>query len=198
MWEKNVIAIGLSSVFTEPLQATSIHITIVQLTLLTREILKKKKEFTIEEKGKYNSFMNRMCDDYVTFLQMHYLTKRNDTDFWKFCNHEMIKTERTKEIIKMCEEGCPIPQDFNMYFGYVGWGIYSYTLAGTGQISKSNSEQILSHFNEFDCESQIEKLSLNFKEVTKKYLSNTDLIRLLQNKGLNKNWGGPKNITVRI
>ena len=198
MWEKNVIGIGLSSVFIEPLQATSIHITIVQLMLLTNEVLKKKKEFTLEEKGKYNSFMNRLCDDYVTFLQIHYLTKRNDSDFWKFCNHEMVKTERTKEIIKMCEEGCPIPQDFNMYFGYIGWGLYSYTLGGIGQISKFNSEQILSHFTEFNCEEEIKKLQLNFKDVTQKYLSNTELIKLLQNKGLNKNWGSVKNITVRI
>lgn len=86
VWYNNIAALGLSSHFLEPLQATSIHITIISLANLIFHYLKGEILY-FEDMDKYNGMVNNMIDDYADLLQMHYLAGRQDTPFWKYiCN----------------------------------------------------------------------------------------------------------------
>lgn len=77
VWIKNCVSIGLSGGFLEPLEATSIMTTIIQLEAFYDAILKK---MTIE---KYNKFVNCINTQNMIFIYYHYLTNRTDTTFWK-------------------------------------------------------------------------------------------------------------------
>jgi len=80
IWYNNIVALGLSSHFLEPLQATSIHIMIVSAANLIFHYLKGEVPY-YEDREKYNKMCRFMIDDYTDLLQMHYLTGRQDTPF---------------------------------------------------------------------------------------------------------------------
>jgi glycine/D-amino acid oxidase-like deaminating enzyme len=78
-WINNCLALGLCSSFLEPLEATSIHGTIVQLMVYTNFCFDR----TPENRHTYNQFAGRQVDDFRDFINLHYVTKRRDTPFWQ-------------------------------------------------------------------------------------------------------------------
>lgn len=77
VWIENCVAIGLSGGFLEPLEATSIMTTTLQLEVLYEVIIEK---ITVE---KYNKFVHSINTQNMIFIYYHYLTNRKDTNFWK-------------------------------------------------------------------------------------------------------------------
>lgn len=75
-WYKNVVGIGVSAGFVEPLEATSIGSTIQQAFCLNQFLPSlDKKSF-----NKHNEYL---FENLMEFVHAHYLTKRQDTPFWK-------------------------------------------------------------------------------------------------------------------
>jgi len=101
-WNKNTLAIGLSSGFLEPLEATSIWITVISLHLLIDHIsgLVNNDEAAIKE---YNTEFKNKVESILALVRLHYHTKRQDTAFWKdFFNKNKTPTllEEILEIYK--------------------------------------------------------------------------------------------------
>lgn len=91
-WVNNCICIGLSSGFIEPLEATSIWVTLLSLDFLVKESLPSLLDSSIEDyKTLYNDYVRDFNDEVKAFIQLHYLTDREDSKFW--CEY------RTKNII---------------------------------------------------------------------------------------------------
>jgi tryptophan halogenase len=82
-WIGNCLAVGLSSSFLEPLESTSIHGTIVQMMLFGSRFLKHPSRMTEADRADYNARVGRQVDDFRTFVNMHYMTERDDTPFWR-------------------------------------------------------------------------------------------------------------------
>jgi 2-polyprenyl-6-methoxyphenol hydroxylase-like FAD-dependent oxidoreductase len=81
-WNKNVVAIGLSSHFFEPIEATAIGVGIQQAMLLSKYI-----GFDGEEvKDTYNDQITEMINQVATYIELHYKNVPDDTPFW-----EMVK-----------------------------------------------------------------------------------------------------------
>lgn len=91
-WINNCIALGLSSSFLEPLEATSIHGSVVQMLVFTNFHLKQ----TAEDRSAYNAFAARQVDEFRDFINLHYVSARRDTPFWNHvadcCIGEPTKT----------------------------------------------------------------------------------------------------------
>lgn len=81
-WVKNCISLGLSSGFIEPLEATSIWVTITSLRNMNNFIkgITHRDENSIKL---YNYNINNLNYEVLNFVYFHYLTRRQDTDFWK-------------------------------------------------------------------------------------------------------------------
>jgi tryptophan halogenase len=79
---KNCVAIGLSSSFVEPLEATSIFVSILMLRNWSgnKNYILEKNANAIRE---YNDSVKRTNLDVLNFIYFHYKSKRNDSDFWK-------------------------------------------------------------------------------------------------------------------
>lgn len=89
VWNKNCVAVGLSSGFLEPLESTSISlIQSVIDKLLTFFPHSGLNQFDIDE---VNRLHNTEVEHVRDFLILHYkLTKRDDSEFWRYCQSMKI------------------------------------------------------------------------------------------------------------
>lgn len=76
-WIGNSISIGLSYGFLEPLEATSLMSTIIQLKRLI------DNNFDISYKDTFNKICRETNEQNMMFVRYHYLNERMDTPFWK-------------------------------------------------------------------------------------------------------------------
>ena len=137
-WVKNCLAIGLSSAFLEPLEATSIHSTIVQAHNFVFDYLKNTAEDTLNDGSRniYNHRTRKLYDDVKDFLVMHYMGGRKDSEFWKMIDTGVTKTDFVSDLIEMAKSKVPAIHDFPQYSGSAGWPLYSYVMAGLHLINK--------------------------------------------------------------
>ena len=178
-WVKNVIAIGLAQGFVEPLEATSIHTTVVQLDFLLTNTLNfslTKENVMFEANIKrYNTFTNTLVDDVRDLIQLHYMTKREDTEFWKNYKYEVPKTEALKDILQICKHRSPSMLDFGLYHGNAGWGVWCWTLIGLGHLPKEIAKLTLDGYKHSE-----EQLDTIYKVIKKRNFLNK--IKLMDNK----------------
>ena len=188
-WVKNVTSIGLSAGFVEPLEATSIHSTIIQLDLLfTNGLNFVNKESVIYDANinTYNSFIRNLFEDAKDLIQMHYITEREDTAFWKYCKYEMKRTDNVKDILNICKHRSPSMLDFNFYHGSGNWGVWCWSLIGLGHLTKEVAKNTLKAYNNTD--EQILNTfngikNRNFKNSIR-CMSSKDFMKTLLNKKL--------------
>lgn len=93
-WKNNVIAVGISSGFLEPLEANGLAQIVYTLEQVERFWnLNNNNNF---QKESFNSNINNANEEIIDFLLMHYKSGRNDTPFWK--KHIDDKTTYTKSL----------------------------------------------------------------------------------------------------
>jgi tryptophan halogenase len=140
-WINNCITIGLSSAFLEPLEATSIHSTIVQGRTLIFEYIKSTIDNTVNAGSQniYNQRTRKMFDDVKDFLVIHYMGGRSDTEFWKYINTGVTKTPYVEDLLEMAKHRLPTSHDFPRYAGSAGWALYSYVMAGINRLNNANA-----------------------------------------------------------
>ena len=80
-WIKNCIAVGLSSGFIEPLEATSIWTTTMNV-LDVVVWLDRLEQGNQDDRDFFNETFVQRNQEVVDFLAFHYMGKRNDSEFW--------------------------------------------------------------------------------------------------------------------
>jgi flavin-dependent dehydrogenase len=106
-WIKNCVAIGLSSLFVEPLEATSIGSTIQQSFLLMHRI----SNYDNKSIDLYNKSFNDIAENIRDFIVLHYMTDRKDTKFWKDVSDLQIP-DSLEEKLEVWKNRIPIKEDF--------------------------------------------------------------------------------------
>jgi tryptophan halogenase len=82
LWVKNVVAIGLSAGFIEPLESNGLFTVHEFLMILLRNIQRDK--FSQFDRDSYNYQAKHLFRNFAEFVALHYaLSHRNDTEYWK-------------------------------------------------------------------------------------------------------------------
>jgi tryptophan 7-halogenase len=83
-WNANVVSIGLSSGFIEPLESTSIHLVQVGIAHLLTYF--PAQGFQAADRDQYNRVMAQEYEWVRDFIILHYkATERSDSAFWNDC-----------------------------------------------------------------------------------------------------------------
>ena len=103
-WNKNCVAVGLSSGFIEPLESTSIH-------LIQRSVTRLMQMFPYAgireaEINEFNTQMDFEIQNIRDFIVLHYhVTNREDTRFWRHCRNMKIPESLQHRIDLFKETG---------------------------------------------------------------------------------------------
>jgi tryptophan halogenase len=91
-WIKNCIAVGLSSGFIEPLEATSIWVSTMNI-LDSVVWLDRLENNDQHDRDFFNEKFVKRNQEIVNFLCFHYMGKRNDSEFWNKWKNKKLPEE---------------------------------------------------------------------------------------------------------
>jgi tryptophan halogenase len=133
-WKGNVVAIGLSSGFLEPIESTSIH-------LIQRSVIRLMQSFPSDgiqqaDIDEYNAQCNREIDHIRDFIILHYhVNNRTDSQFWIDAREMSIPDSlRTASSCSRKPAACSVP---NELFAENSW---IQVMLGQGIMPKSHHQ----------------------------------------------------------
>lgn len=82
-WKNNVVAVGLSFAFVEPLESTGL-LSVQELLLTLCETLYKEQISNIHIQN-FNYFADHLMENFKSFVTFHYIpSSRRDTEYWRY------------------------------------------------------------------------------------------------------------------
>jgi len=118
-WNRNVVALGLSAGFIEPLESTSIHL--IQLGIAKLLALFPDRRLSPIERDEYNRSMQTTFESVRDFITLHYkLTARADTPFWSYCREMAVPESLQRRLALFRGRGRNLRVDGEL-FGLTSW-----------------------------------------------------------------------------
>jgi tryptophan halogenase len=113
-WNRNCVALGLSSGFLEPLESTSIHF--IQRGIAMLLTLFPDRTFRSAEIDRYNKIIGTEYERVRDFLLLHYSsTEREDGELWRYCRN-VAKPDSLQERIELFRShGRILREDFELF-----------------------------------------------------------------------------------
>ena len=129
-WVKNCVALGLSSGFIEPLEATAIFMSDLGARWLQHYL--PTQDFEPELAAAYNRQIRRVYEEVRDFIQLHYhLNNRHDTEYWRAARDGVKLSERLQENLKVWRHTTPEDVDLESAFLF-GGPVYTLLLIAKG------------------------------------------------------------------
>ncbi len=123
-WVGNVVAIGLSAGFIEPLESTGVALITYAIGQLNNSIIERR--FTAGDRDHWNNLMNLIFEDCVDFVAMHYANNTRSTKFWNWVTSKFKTTSRMDHFIKELSDplvSMPMKGRFSYMFGGGNWSL---------------------------------------------------------------------------
>jgi tryptophan halogenase len=92
-WVKNVVAIGLSNGFIEPLESTGLMLTHQTIFELLKSLQRRNCRVNNYDKSIFNVSVRSVMQQFSGFIAAHFaLSERDDTPYWKYVTEELDYT----------------------------------------------------------------------------------------------------------
>jgi tryptophan halogenase len=126
-WIGNVLGVGLSYGFIEPLESTGLLTTHDNIYKLIRTLQRRNRFVCGLDKSIYNNYLNSIMDGTKSFIEIHYaLSMRDDTEYWRY----LTEIEYNNDYdVQQLEVNCFRQSNFNGILGGL-----PYIAAGMGYL----------------------------------------------------------------
>ena len=184
-WHKNCVAIGLSSGFVEPLEATALLLVEATAKLLADKLPAFKDKMSYAERS-FNQISQYGWDRVIDFIKLHYLlSNRIDTQFWRDNQDPKTVPESLSEKLEHWKNNLPTESDFFSQYEVFQLENYQYVLYGMEFNTDINS--IAQRFNDNKAAmNTVKNIQDQIKIVPKHLESHRTLIDKIKAFGLNK------------
>jgi tryptophan 7-halogenase len=154
-WTKNVVAIGLSAGFLEPLESTSIHL--IQLAIGRLLDLFPDSDWDPILATEYNRLMDLEYERVRDFLILHYhATKRADTPFWNYVRTMPVPNSLAHKMEMFRERGVVVNYRDGMFLDASWIAVY----LGQGLVPQ-NTDPLALGIDEDQLSAQLTRLRLD-------------------------------------
>jgi tryptophan halogenase len=93
-WVKNVVAIGLSNGFIEPLESTGLMLTHLTIFELVKTLQRRNGRVNGYDKSIFNIAIRDTMNKFSGFIAAHFaLAERDDTPYWKYVTEDLDYTD---------------------------------------------------------------------------------------------------------
>jgi tryptophan 7-halogenase len=180
IWIKNCVAVGLSSGFIEPLEATSIFVSGVTLMALFEDMdhLLNRDQKIIDEFNLKIAAKNQNIADFIYF---HYMSGRSDNEFWKKFSDVGNAPEFVQNLLEKWEYRLPEYSDFihvGSLFPLESWVSVA---DGIGKINKELYSRVYESNKAFDfVQDGYESYLAYQKETVDKCLNHAEFLKSLK------------------
>lgn len=123
-WAGNIVNIGLSAGFIEPLESTGIGLITYAVTQLNSAI--SERQFSDVNRDNFNLQMKILFEDCVDFVSMHYANNNRSGKFWSWVKEKFSPSPRMLHFIEeLKNEKISIPHSgkFNYMFQGSNWSL---------------------------------------------------------------------------
>jgi tryptophan halogenase len=118
-WNRNCVAVGLSSGFLEPLESTSIHLIHTAISRIINFF--PRAGFDAADIAEYNAMTQWEYERIRDFLILHYkATERDDSPFWDYCR-TMAIPDSLQQKIELFRSNGRVFRDLQELFAEPSW-----------------------------------------------------------------------------
>jgi 2-polyprenyl-6-methoxyphenol hydroxylase-like FAD-dependent oxidoreductase len=131
-WHRNCVAIGMSSGFIEPLEASALVLIELAAGMIADQLPPTRQTMDIVAE-RYNRKFHRHWNQIIEFLKLHYvLSAREDSPYWRANKAADSIPEALSEQLLLWRYRCPWHQDAGAVDDLFPTASYQYILYGMG------------------------------------------------------------------
>jgi 2-polyprenyl-6-methoxyphenol hydroxylase-like FAD-dependent oxidoreductase len=131
-WHRNVVAIGLSAGFIEPLEASALALVEMSAAWLAEDMPATRAQMDVVA-ARFNEAFTYRWERVIEFLKLHYvLSKRSDTPYWIEHRDAATIPERLQELLQLWRARPPSRRDFSRIEEVFPAASWQYILYGMG------------------------------------------------------------------
>jgi len=131
-WHRNVVAIGLSAGFIEPLEASALALVELSAAWLADDMPATRARMDAVA-ARFNEAFTYRWERIIDFLKLHYvLSRRSDTAYWVDHRDPASIPERLRELLQLWRARPPSRRDFSRIEEVFPSASWQYILYGMG------------------------------------------------------------------
>ncbi|QBE63823.1 tryptophan halogenase family protein [Pseudoduganella lutea] len=183
-WHRNVVAIGLSAGFIEPLEASALALVEMSAAMVSDDLPATRDAMDIVAR-RFNDAFTYRWERVIEFLKLHYvLSGRNDSSYWHDNRRAETIPARLQELLVLWRHRPPSRLDFNRIEEVFPSASWQYVLYGMG--FRPDRERITRRGSTGNADGYFREAAELTRKMLRALPSNRELIDHIRLHGLQK------------
>jgi tryptophan halogenase len=133
-WHRNCVAVGMSSGFIEPLEASALVMVELAGKAISEDLPADRSVMDVVARA-YNEQFSYRWDRIIDFLKLHYVLSHRESPYWQDHRHRDSIPDSLREYLELWRTRPPRQSDLNRGDEIFSAASYQYVMCGMGFLS---------------------------------------------------------------